>query len=165
MKKKIYIIVIEDELEVMEAVVHDLQSFEEFFPVETANTAEEANQLISQILKEGNEIGLILADHILPGQSGVNLLIELHKKPDTHASKKVLITGQAGHEETIAAINQADLNFYITKPWTKAQLENVVREELTEYVIESGENVLAYMNILNAVKLAEAIRKKPPTDH
>ena len=165
MDQLIYILIVEDELEVMDALVNDLEFFEQTFPIESANTAEEANQVIDQIYSEGNTVGLILCDHVLPGQNGVDLLVELQKKNGTSLSRKVLVTGQAGLDDTIVAINKADLNHYIAKPWTREQLHQVVVDELTEYVIKQKLNPLAFMATLDAHKLSEVLRDNPPTDH
>lgn len=165
MDHQIYILVVEDELEVMDALVNDLEEFEETFPVETANTSEEAKSVIESIYNSGNEIGLILCDHVLPGQNGVDLLIELQEEPSTKVSKKVLVTGQAGLEDTVMAINKADLDHYIAKPWTKDDLNNVVIHELTAFVIQQKYNPLEFMTVLDSVKLSEALRNYRPTDH
>ncbi|WP_020403699.1 response regulator [Gracilimonas tropica] len=165
MDHKVYILVVEDELEVMDALVKDLEKFEPFFPIETANTAKEAKEVIDYVLDHGHTIGLILCDHVLPGKNGVDLLIELQSDPHTSISKKVLVTGQAGQDDTILAINKADLDHYISKPWTEEELEMVVRDELTDFIIEQGKDLLSYMQILDAEKLSEAMRKKKMTDH
>lgn len=165
MDQLIYILVVEDELEVMDALVNDLEFFEQTFPIESANTAEEANQVISEIYEAGNSVGLILCDHVLPGQNGVDLLVELQNKNGISMSRKVLVTGQAGLDDTIVAINKADLNHYIAKPWTREQLHKVVVDELTEYVIQKKVNPLTYMATLDAKRLSEVIRDNPLTDH
>lgn len=165
MKHKIYIIVIEDELEVMEALISDLEVFESHFPIESANNAEEAKEVIFNIINQGDKVGLLLADHILPGQNGVDLLIELHEKDPTRISKKILVTGQASHHDTIQAVNHAGLNQYIAKPWTKEQLENAVRKELTDFVIKHEKDYFSYMPILDTEKISEAIRENHLTDH
>lgn len=165
MEEKIYILVVEDELEVMDALVKDLEKFEAWFPVETANNAREAQAVINDIIYHGHKIGLVLCDHVLPGKNGVELLIEMQEKPETSSAKKVLVTGQAGHEDTIRAINQAELNHYIAKPWTQKELEEVVINELTDYVITHEQNLLPFMQILDAEKLSAAMRKNRMTDH
>lgn len=165
MDHKIYILIVEDELEVMDALVKDLEIFENVFPIETANDTIEAMKVIDYILDHGHKIGLILCDHVLPGKNGVDLLIDLQKNEHTVNSKKVLVTGQAGHEDTILAINKADLDHYVAKPWTEEELNKVVRDQLTDYVIENEKNLLAYMQILDAEKISEAMRKHKMTDH
>ncbi len=165
MDHNIYILIVEDELEVMDALVKDLEEFETIFPIETANDSNEAEEVIHYILDHGHKVGLILCDHVLPGKNGVDLLIELQKNEATVKSKKVLVTGQAGHEDTILAINKANLDHYIAKPWTEEELKEVVKGQLTNYVIENEKNMLAFMQVLDAEKISEAMRKHKMTDH
>ncbi len=165
MDRQIYILVVEDELEVMEALVNDLEQFEEYFPIESANSSEEAKQVVNDVYTAGNEIGLVLCDHVMPGQNGVDFLIELQTNNQQHDAKKVLVTGQAGLEDTIQAINNAQLDHYIAKPWTKEQLEEVVTTQLTNYIIDRRYNPMQYMIILDSVRLSEYMRTHKITDH
>lgn len=159
MSKKIYILVVEDEPEVLDSIVRDIGEFESFFPIEMADTAEEARELIQTILGEGDEVGLILCDHVLPGDNGVELLVEMQHDELTLPTKKVLITGQAGLQETVRAVNEADLKHYIAKPWDKEDLVSIVKELLTDYVLEHQEDPLKYMQVLDGERIAEEIRK------
>lgn len=165
MNHQIYILVVEDELEVMDALVNDLEHFEEYFPVESANSAEEAQDVVNEIYEAGNEVGLILCDHVMPGKNGVDFLIDLEKNNERHAAKKVLVTGQAGLEDTIQAINKAHLDHYIAKPWTKQQIEEVVTGQLTNFVMEQRYNPMQFMMILDSVRLSEYMRSNHITDH
>jgi response regulator RpfG family c-di-GMP phosphodiesterase len=165
MDRQIFILVVEDELEVMEALVNDLEQFEEYFPIESANSSEEAKQVVEDIYTSGNEIGLVLCDHVMPGQNGVDFLIELQTNNEQHDAKKVLVTGQAGLEDTIQAINNAQLDHYIAKPWTKEQLEEVVTTQLTNYIMDRRYNPMQYMMILDSVRLSEYMRTHKITDH
>lgn len=165
MDRQIFILVVEDELEVMEALVNDLEQFEEYFPIESANSSEEAKQVVEDIYISGNEIGLVLCDHVMPGQNGVDFLIELQTNNEQHDAKKVLVTGQAGLEDTIQAINNAQLDHYIAKPWTKEQLEEVVTTQLTNYIMDRRYNPMQYMMILDSVRLSEYMRTHKITDH
>lgn len=159
-RSDIYILCIEDEQEVLDAVVRDLEKLEEQFPIETATSAEEAREVIKKLLADGRKIGLIICDHILPGDNGVELLIELHQDEQTHPSRKVLLTGQAGLDDTVRALNQARLHHYIPKPWTRQELMEVAVRLLTDYVIEHEENILPYMSTLDAEKISESIRTR-----
>lgn len=159
MKKNIYIFVVEDEPEVLDAIVRDLEEFEDRFPIEMADSAEEARELITALIDEGYNIGLILCDHVLPGQNGVELLVEMQHDPATERTRKVLITGQAGLDETVRAINEADLKHYIAKPWEKAELVDTTRKLLTDFVLEQTENPMEFMSVLDGERIAEEIRK------
>jgi response regulator of citrate/malate metabolism len=159
MKTKIYVLVVEDEPEVLDSIVRDITSFEKFFPIEMADTAEEAREIIDSILENEDQIGLILCDHVLPGDNGVELLVEMNKRKETQGTKKVLITGQAGLQETVRAVNEADLKHYIAKPWQKDELESIVKNLLTDYVTEHVDAPLRYMQVLDSERIADHIRK------
>ncbi|MCB0993068.1 MAG: response regulator, partial [Acidimicrobiales bacterium] len=94
--------------------------------------------------------------HRLPGRTGVDLLVQLHNDPATAPIRKVLITGQAGHQDTIRAINSADLDHYIAKPWTPEDLRATVVEQLTDFVIDQGLDLLDHLDVLDAPRLLEA---------
>lgn len=158
MKSKIYILIVEDEPEVLDSIVRDITEFEEHFEVEMADTAEEAEMIIKDIIDEESKIGLILCDHVLPGKNGVELLIEMQQNEKTKSTKKVLITGQAGLEETVKAVNEADLKHYIAKPWEKSKLIKITRNLLTDFVIRETKDPLPYMQILDTEKIAEHLR-------
>jgi two-component system chemotaxis response regulator CheY len=154
---QIIILVVEDEAEVREAIVRDLQAFEPVFGVETADNVNDARDVVAECRERGDPIGLVLCDHLMPGENGTDFLIELNRDPETEPARKVLITGQAGLPDTIKAINEADLDHYIAKPWTAEQLQSVVKEELTEFVLQGSENLLPYVPVLDGPRLLEAI--------
>lgn len=156
----IYIICVEDEPQVLDVVIRDLAKLEELFPIEIAHSANEARQLISEIKEEGNKIGLAICDHIMPGDKGVDLMIEMQNDPFTEHTRKVLLTGQAGLEETIEAVNKAKLNRYISKPWKPQQILQVAIDELTTYVIDHEKELLPFMAVLDQERLQEAIRSQ-----
>ena len=156
---RLVILCIEDEDEVRDAVVRDLEVFEPTFLVEMAEDADDARQVVEDVGDTDDRIALVIADHRLPGMQGTDFLIELHREPGTAKARKVLLTGQAGHEDTIRAINQADLDHYISKPWTPEQLHSVVREQLTEYVLRNVDDVLPYVAMLDGARLLERVAK------
>jgi diguanylate cyclase (GGDEF)-like protein len=73
----------------------------------------------------------VIADQIMPGMKGVELLEEVHRrKPD---STKILLTGQAGLNAVVQAINKAGLNRFIAKPWDEYDLRLTVTSLLTKF--------------------------------
>lgn len=156
----IYILCVEDEPEVLDVIVRDLAELEAVFPIEMAINAEEANTIIQEIKQRGDKIGLVVCDHVMPGQKGVDLMIEMQKDPFTQRTRKLLLTGQAGLDATIEAINKAKLNRYISKPWDPTALLNIARDELTTFVIDQEKNLLPYMAVLDIERIQDAIRTK-----
>lgn len=154
---RLVILCIEDEDEVRDAVMRDLEVFEPTFLVEMAEDADDALQVVEEAMAVGDSVALVIADHRLPGMQGTDLLIELHRNPATQSARKVLLTGQAGHEDTIRAINEAGLDHYVSKPWTADQLHAVVREQLTDYVLENVADVLPYVAVLDGPRLLDRL--------
>ena len=74
------------------------------------------------------------------------------------SARTVLVTGQADQDDTIRAVNEAGLDYYIAKPWDPSKLREVVRDQLTEYVLASEVDPLPYLPVLDAVRVMEAIR-------
>ena len=124
------------------------KDFKPFVPAET---------VMAELTAGNDRVGLALCDHLLPGERGVDYLVELNGDPATRPIRKVLITGQAGLEDTVRAVNEADLDHYIAKPWTVENLHEVVREQLTDYVIDNEEDLLSFVPILDGARLMTAI--------
>ncbi|TVP75519.1 MAG: response regulator [Puniceicoccaceae bacterium] len=161
MNPKLYILCIEDEPEVLDAITRDLAEFESHFQLEALASAEEAKALIETLSPEEERIALILCDHVMPGQRGIDLLIELEKSesPALKHSRKVLFTGQAGHEDTIEAINRGGIDHYLAKPWHPEKLADIVRDQLTTFVIRARLDALPFMSTLNSDELTDYLRK------
>ena len=74
---ELVILVVEDEPEVRAEVVRDL-SFAGMIRVEQADDVADARDAIDEVNRAGDHVGLIVADHRLPGgESGVDLLVSL----------------------------------------------------------------------------------------
>ena len=91
-------------------------------------------------------------------------LVSLEDDPTTRPIRKVLITGQAGHDDTIRAINRADLDWYIAKPWDPEELRAVVVEQLTDFVIDAGLDPLPYVRELDGPRLLDAYARRGRAD-
>lgn len=150
------ILSLEDEVEVRDALERDLTGFWNHVRLETADSAEDAWEAIRDIEQDGDELALVLSDHRLPGRSGVDFLVELAHTEGYEQVRSVLVTGQADQDDTIRALNQAALKHYIAKPWKPEELQEVVREQLTDYVLNTGTSPLPYLPVLNGVRAMEA---------
>lgn len=155
--KQIVILCVEDEAEVRDAVLRDLTPFRSVLRVEAAENVEDARAVLAECKGEEDSVGLILCDHLMPGVRGVDFLVELQGNPDYAATRKVLITGQAGLEDTVRAVNEARLHHYIAKPWDAEELRKIVRDQLTTYVLETQEDVIPYVAVLDGPRLLEAV--------
>lgn len=162
--KKLYIICIEDEADVLDAILRDLSVFEKCFHLEGFGSAAEAETWLLQLDAENEAVAVLFCDHVMPAKRGVDFMIELQQRqlPVLKETRKVLFTGQAGHQETISAINKAGIAHYQSKPWTAQELVAVTRTLLTEYVIDSKTPPLPFMASLDAARMANYLHDHNP---
>ncbi|WED23007.1 response regulator [Vibrio sp. JC009] len=154
---KYLILCVDDEREVLDSVVQDLSDFEDDFIIEGAESVAEAREVIEENEDDDVKLALILCDHIMPQETGISFLIELNKEEKTKPAKKLLLTGQADLEDTIQAVNNASLDFYIAKPWKGEELVNNVVQQLTSYMIENEEDLMPWGRILDTERIFNAI--------
>lgn len=155
---KLAVLVVEDEAPVRAALARDLAPFASTVRIEMAEDVEDAKAVVKEIDEDGDVVALILSDHRLPGMSGVDYLIETAQDPKLVKSRKVLVTGQAGHEDTIRAINLAQINHYIAKPWHVDVLQQTVRGQLTDFVLGNDINPLPHLAALDSARAMDALR-------
>jgi diguanylate cyclase (GGDEF)-like protein len=99
--------------------------------IATASSGDDALLLFDELEKDGEHVAVIIADQIMPGMKGVDLLERIDRR--SPLTTKILLTGQAGLDAVISAINRAHLNHYIPKPWDEASLHLAVENLLRQY--------------------------------
>ncbi len=157
---KYLILCVDDEREVLDSVLHDLSSLEEYFIIEAAESVDEAKEVLADTIADHIPLALILCDHIMPGETGIDFLIELKKQTETTRSRRVLLTGQAGLEETVQAVNHASLDYYISKPWDGDQLKDIVVDQLTTYIIDNEKELMPWARVLDTSRIMTALSDK-----
>lgn len=157
--ESIVIILIEDQKEVLAAVAKDIDTLEENFVIEECDSAAEAEELMEELDSEGAHIALIISDHIMPGKSGVDFLIEINEDSRFRPTKKILLTGLATHQDTINAINNAAIDRYLEKPWDPEQLKSYSKELITEYILEKGIDYSSFVETLDQKVLLNKLKR------
>ena len=157
---KLYIVYVDDQREVLSTLSKDLQLFEKRCSVEECESANEALELIDEIDAAGDHLAVIISDHIMPGLSGVEFLTQINKDHRFLNTRKVLLTGQATHQDTITAINQANIEKYFEKPWKSEELVEGIKELLTHYVFRAGLDYERYTEVLHQPTLLEYLQRK-----
>ncbi|TAG93453.1 MAG: PAS domain S-box protein [Oscillatoriales cyanobacterium] len=130
--KKPVIICVDDEPTILDSLEIDLlKAFEDKYLIETAESGEEALELLSELLAEKYEVPLIISDHIMPNMKGDELLRNVHAM--SPKSLTIMLTGQADLSAVTNAINYAKLYRYIAKPWQSDDLKLTVTEAIYKY--------------------------------
>jgi diguanylate cyclase (GGDEF)-like protein len=129
------IICVDDEVGVLNALEQQLTArFGHECEIALAQSGYDALELIDELEREGERVAMVIVDQIMPGMKGVDLLEQVHKK-SPHTTK-ILLTGQAGLDAVVKAINKAELNHYMAKPWDEAGLRLAVENLLRNYRLE-----------------------------
>lgn len=154
------IICVDDQRDVLATVRRDLQPFEKRFELIDTESSDEAREIIDELDNDGDLIALIICDHIMPGETGIDFLVDLNKDSRFEGIPKLLLTGLATHDDTIRAINQADIDHYIQKPWTTETLVEAVKKLITERILNSGMDYQDYLDLLDDKLLFKLLAKR-----
>jgi len=115
------ILCVDDEETVLTVLKDQLEdSFGDTCEVESAASGAEALELIEALDTRRETLAVVVADQIMPGMNGAELLERIGK--NNPGTLKIMLTGQAGLDAVVYAINQAGLNQYIAKPWDEHEL-------------------------------------------
>ena len=116
MVNKPVLLTVDDDAAVSQAITRTLRrQYAQRFRVLRAESGSSALETLHELKLSGDVAALVLADHRMPGMTGVDLLeqaVELF--PD---AKRVLLTAYADIEIAIRAINTVGLDYYLLKPW------------------------------------------------
>lgn len=116
MMPKPVILAVDDDEPVLVSVERDLRSrYGADHRVIGAGSGEGALEAIGKLRLRGTPVALVLADQRMPEMTGIELLERVADlDPD---SKRVLLTAYADTDIAIRAINEANLDYYLLKPW------------------------------------------------
>jgi len=116
MTTKPALLTIDDDEAVSHAITRTLRHrYAQRFRVLRAESGATALETLRELKLSGEETALLLADHRMPGMTGVELLEQATELfPD---AKRVLLTAYADIDVAIRAINTVGLDYYLLKPW------------------------------------------------
>lgn len=156
--EKINIICVDDQQEVLDSVMRDLRPLSAILRLEEAYGAQDCLDLMDQLDEDGEHIAVIISDQVMPEMTGTELLGKVAKDRRFTKTRKVLLTGQATHADTINAINEGHLDNYIEKPWQPEKILSVVKRLLTLYIVDAGIDHQPFMAHLDQETLFSKLR-------
>jgi CheY-like chemotaxis protein len=122
------VLVVDDERANLNALERTLRREYKVF---SATNGEDALSIM-----ERNDIDLIIADHRMPGMTGVEFLEKtLEKHPDTI---RTILTAYTDESLLMDAINRAHVHRYVSKPWEPEEITAIVREGIGVYETASA---------------------------
>lgn len=154
------ILCVDDQRDVLAAVVKDLAPFATLCEIVDCESTTEARTQLADLHGRGQPLAVIVSDHIMPDENGIDFLADLAHDTRYEAARRVLVTGLATQQDTIRAINQARIDRYIEKPWATKALVEAVKEALTLYVVHNGLDYMPLIEVLDQPTLYRLLAKK-----
>lgn len=88
------------------------------------------------LLVLGSEhVDMVISDMRMPGMDGAELLKQVRQLRPTVT--RILLTGYADIQSTIAAINEGEIHRYVAKPWDDQDLLLIARDALERKALEA----------------------------
>jgi thioredoxin reductase (NADPH) len=114
------LLTVDDDPEVSRALARDLrQQYGEDYRIRRAESGSAALDVLKELKLRDERVGLLLADQRMPEMTGVEFLAEARRFYPK--ARRVLLTAYADTQAAIAAINRADVHYYLLKPWDPPQ--------------------------------------------
>ncbi len=124
------ILCVDDEEMILTSLRDQLQRhFGEQYLYEFAESADEALEVIEELVGDEMEILIIVSDWLMPGMKGDEFLIHVHQRFPNIVT--VMLTGQADEESIERTRQQANLHRCLYKPWTEEDLIETLNSGLS----------------------------------
>jgi response regulator RpfG family c-di-GMP phosphodiesterase len=138
------VLFVDDEPNVLEGIQRTLRKQVE---LQTASSGAEALRLIG----ESGPFAVIVSDMRMPAMNGAQFLAKVRERePDT---VRMILSGHADLEATIAAVNEGHIYRFLTKPCPTDRLLAAVEDGLNQHRLLTAERVLLEQTLSGAVKM------------
>lgn len=119
------VLYVDDELK---ALQYFREAFEDEFVIFTASNAWDGYQIL---VDHKDQIGLLLTDQRMPGESGVELMEKARQLNPNIV--RILVTAYAEYQTAVDAVNSGHAFRYLHKPWDPDELSTALRHGLQYY--------------------------------
>ncbi|WNJ18742.1 FAD-dependent oxidoreductase [Pontibacter sp. G13] len=140
---------IDDDPQVASAIQSDLRKqYRKEYRIMSTTSAHEALETLKELKARGDNVALLLSDQRMPEMLGVDFLEQAQVY--FPQAKRVLLTAYSDIEAAIKAINEVQLDYYLTKPWDPPheKLYPIIDDLLADWqansVQSSGLRVIGY---------------------
>ena len=114
--KKPIIFAIDDDPQVIRAIARDLRSqYRKDYRILSTESPQEALESLQDLKKKNEEVAIFLTDQRMPEMLGVEFLEQA--RTYFPKAKKALLTAYSDIDAAIKAINDVQLDYYLSKPW------------------------------------------------
>ena len=130
---KLVILCVDDEPTVLNSLKIDLRrALGQHCFIETAQGGEETLELLDDLKAEGYDLAVVIADYIMPGIKGDELLKRVHE--EYPKALNIMLSGQADLDAVARSIEHAKLYRFMSKPWRVEDLTLTTEKALQSYL-------------------------------
>jgi CheY-like chemotaxis protein len=138
------VLFVDDEPNVLEAIQRTLRK-----QVDLHTAASGVEGLTK--LRESGPYALVISDMRMPSMNGAQFLAKVREAaPDT---VRMILSGQADLEATIAAVNEGHIYRFLSKPCPPDQLLAAVTDGLNQHRLLTAEKILLEQTLSGAIKM------------
>ena len=138
------VLFVDDEPNVLEGIQRSLRKQ---IDLQTAGSGAEG----LRVLTEAGPFALVISDMRMPMMNGAQFLAKVREQsPDT---VRMILSGQADLEATIAAVNEGHIYRFLSKPCPADQLLAAIEEGLKQYRLLTAEKVLLEQTLSGCVTM------------
>lgn len=105
--------------------------FRRNYIIHTAQSGEEAIELL-----KNNQFDLVITDQNMPGMSGIEFLRKAFDESDKCQTSSIMISGFTKKKEVDKAKKEKLLQRFISKPWNKDELKEIIDETIKQETIK-----------------------------
>ncbi len=103
-------------------------------------TADRATAGMEILLDTKDQVGVLITDQRMPGESGVELLVKAAAVNPLIG--RILITAYSDIDTIVDAVNRGRITRYINKPWNLPDLQAMIDSELEQFAIQRSRRLL-----------------------
>lgn len=100
-------------------------TFRRYYEIHTAHSGIEGLEILKQI-----PISVIITDQRMPEMTGMQFLSRIPEEPE---NMRMILTGFSDIQAIIDAINSGNVFRYVSKPWDKNELKDIIDMAIQSY--------------------------------
>ncbi len=127
------------------------RKFANKFDLELANTGMKG----LETLENSDPFAVIISDFRMPKMDGVEFLTRAQKLSED--TTRIMLTGQAGFQDTINAVNEGKISRFLTKPCAPTLLIEAVEAGIEQYRLINAERELLENTLAGSIKMFSEI--------
>lgn len=137
------VLLVDDEPRVIETLA---QLLRREFDVRTASVPQDALRTLNEI----SDLAVVVSDMRMPGMDGATFLHEIMvRRPDV---ARILLTGEAGREGAIRAVNEGQILRFLTKPCPVEDLKKAIDAGVVQHRLIHAERAVLLETLMGSIK-------------